>query len=158
MFDLLASVANGTAHLITGSDPKGILCLVGILYTLVLLIMGWCGWIGWLTAVGVSVSCFFMFTPTDPLQYCARVTINGQKTWITQEDVLRGRFLDENQRKKVIEANDYYYKPHAEGRYSWRLYHPVVWLMAPLIGLGLSPYTWITTVILITFGGARRDS
>lgn len=158
MYELIASVSNGTAHLITSNDPKGILCLVGVVYTVFLLIMGWCGWGGWVAAVGISITCFFVFTPTNPSDYCARVTIDGKQTWITQDDVLSGRYIDETQRKKVIETNDYYYKPHADGRYSWKLYHPVIWLMAPLIGLGLSPFTWIVFAIIVTFGGAAKNS
>jgi hypothetical protein len=158
MYDLIASISNNVTHLITSNDPKGVLCVAGIIYTVFLLVLGWCGWAGWVAAVGISITCFFMFTPTDPGQYCARVTINGQKTWITQDDVLRGRYIDETQMKKVIETNDYYFKPHVDGRYSWRLYHPVIWMMAPLIGLGLSPFTWIVFAITITFGGAGNKS
>jgi hypothetical protein len=158
MFDLIASISNNVAHLITSSDPKGVLCLVGIIYTVFLLVLGWCGWGGWITAVGISITCFFMFTPTNPGQYCARVTVSGHQTWITQDDVLRGRYIDETQMKKVIEENNFYYKPHVDGRYSWKMYHPVIWMMAPLIGLGLSPFTWIVFAILITFGRAGRDS
>jgi hypothetical protein len=160
MFNLMATIIQHVpdANLILSDSFLGAFCLLGIIYTLFILILAWSGFVGWLIAVGISVFCIFNFVPMDDSQFVVKVPINNNAMWITKDDVNSGRYVAPEVRKMLIEKIEYYYRPHVIGKYSWRLYHPVMWWTGAIIGLGLSPYTYMIIAIVITFGGAGKNT
>jgi hypothetical protein len=155
MINVLAQIIQQVpdSSIIPSDSFWGAFCLVGIIYTLILLIMGWCGFVGWLVAVCLSIFCFFNLCPVDDELFVTKTTLG----WITKADV-NGGLLSEAETNKVRERDQYYYRPHLEGKISWKLYHPIVWFICPIIALSLSPYTWIVVALIITFGNAGKNS
>ena len=147
MFNLVANSIpklSESGGLIPSSDPRGILCLAGLVYIVVIFLMSKSdGFNGWLRAVTLSVACFFLFMPVKDTDLMAKTSAG----WRTVADINQG-VLSEAETKFIWEEKDYYYAIHVQDKVSWKLYHPIMWLGCPIIALSFSGFTWIALMLL----------
>jgi hypothetical protein len=155
---MLSLIANSipklseSGGLIPASDPRGILCVAGLVYIVVIfLISKMDGFNGWLRAVTLSVACFFLFMPVKDDDLMAKTSTG----WRTVADINRG-VLGEAETKKFWEEENYYYAMHINGL-SWKLYHPIMWIGCPIIALSFSGFTWMALMLLYSLSPKEKS-